>query len=284
MADFNAPITSDSYTSILSTLRQNIADIVTFLDGTTDSNLVNKTKRYNSSSEKFEKWNGSSWSNLGFHTAIDAHIALSGAGSIHETRLPGEIVAYGGGSAPTGWLLCDGTAVSRTTYAALFAIVGTNYGVGNGSTTFNLPDLRQRFPLGKAASGTGNALGATGGAIDHTHSVPNHVHAIAAHQHDMGNHTHTGGAHSHVLNDHTHKVKAHYHSADGSGATINITASGEHVHQISTQGGGSANMNFSSVYRFGRCDAGAGSTFQYGNTDFNSSGGGQGTGPTHTHP
>jgi hypothetical protein len=73
-------------------------------------------------------------------------------------------------AAPTGWLLCDGSAVSRATYAALFAVVGEVYGAGDGSTTFNLPDLRQRFPLGKAASGTGNALGATGGAIDHTHS------------------------------------------------------------------------------------------------------------------
>lgn len=83
----------------------------------------------------------------------------------------GSIIAFGGASAPTGWRLCDGTAVSRTTFAALFALVGTTYGVGNGTTTFNLPDLRQRFPLGKAASGTGSTLGGTGGAIDHTHGL-----------------------------------------------------------------------------------------------------------------
>ena len=74
-------------------------------------------------------------------------------------------------SAATGWLLCDGSAVSRTTYARLFTAIGTTYGVGDGSTTFNLPDLRQRFPLGLATSGTGNTLGGTGGAIDHTHTV-----------------------------------------------------------------------------------------------------------------
>ena len=68
------------------------------------------------------------------------------------------IVPYPGGTAPTGWLLCDDSAVSRTTYAALFAITSTTYGTGNGSTTFNVPDLRDRLPLGK---GTNNStLGA----------------------------------------------------------------------------------------------------------------------------
>lgn len=74
-------------------------------------------------------------------------------------------------TAPLGYLICDGSAVSRSTYSDLFAIIGTTYGSGNGSTTFNLPDLRQRFPLGKSASGTGNTLAGTGGAIDHVHSV-----------------------------------------------------------------------------------------------------------------
>lgn len=74
-------------------------------------------------------------------------------------------------TAPTGYLLCQGQAVSRTTYAALFAIIGTTYGVGDGSTTFNLPNLQQRFPLGKAVSGTGSTLAGTGGSIDHVHIV-----------------------------------------------------------------------------------------------------------------
>lgn len=66
----------------------------------------------------------------------------------------GSIVAFGGTSAPSGWLLCDGSAVSRTTYAALFAVIGTNFGSGDGSTTFNLPDFRGRFLRG-TDSGTG---------------------------------------------------------------------------------------------------------------------------------
>lgn len=90
----------------------------------------------------------------------------------------GVIVPYGGASPPANWLLCDGTAISRTTYAALFAVISTTFGIGDGSLTFNLPNMQQRFPLGKAASGTGSALGSTGGAIDHTHTGAAHSHAI----------------------------------------------------------------------------------------------------------
>lgn len=94
-------------------------------------------------------------------------------------------------SPPSGYLICDGSAISRTTYASLFAIIGTIWGTGDGSTTFNLPDFRQRFPLGKAASGTGNALAGTGGNIDHTHTGPSHSHTVDAH-------THTGPSHRHL--------------------------------------------------------------------------------------
>ena len=66
----------------------------------------------------------------------------------------GVILPYAGSTAPTGFLLCDGSAVSRTTYSALFAITGTAYGVGDGSTTFNVPDLRSSFPLGGGTART----------------------------------------------------------------------------------------------------------------------------------
>lgn len=64
----------------------------------------------------------------------------------------GAILPYGGSAAPSNFLLCDGTAVSRATYVTLFGVIGSSYGSGDGSTTFNLPDLRNRIPLG---SGTG---------------------------------------------------------------------------------------------------------------------------------
>jgi microcystin-dependent protein len=88
----------------------------------------------------------------------------------------GALLPFGGAAAPSGYLMCDGSVVSRTTYADLFVAIGTTFGAGDGSTTFGIPDLRQKFPLGKAASGTGNVLGGTGGAIDHTHSGGNHTH------------------------------------------------------------------------------------------------------------
>lgn len=65
----------------------------------------------------------------------------------------GSIFPFGGASAPNAaWLLCDGSNVSRTTYARLFAVIGTAYGTGDGSSTFGLPDLRDRVPLGKGAN------------------------------------------------------------------------------------------------------------------------------------
>ena len=86
----------------------------------------------------------------------------------------GVISAYGGSAAPSGWLICNGAAVSRTTYATLFAAVNTVYGAGDGSTTFNLPDITGRVIAGKEATATrltpagagidGGTLGAVGGA------------------------------------------------------------------------------------------------------------------------
>lgn len=86
-------------------------------------------------------------------------------------------------TAPTGYLLCDGTAVSRTTYNALYVLIGTSFGVGNGSTTFNLPNYLNRFPMGAGTGGT-YAIGATGGSADaivvsHTHTTPNHSHTFS---------------------------------------------------------------------------------------------------------
>lgn len=131
----------------------------------------------------------------------------------------GGLMMFVGSSAPTGWLLCDGSAVSRTTYADLFAVIGTTYGAGDGSTTFNVPDLRQRFPLGKAASGTGDALGDTGGEIDATMDL-DHVHDIG-HSHGNGSlGTSAAGSHSHTVNSHTHLYNiSHDHGSFASDAT-----------------------------------------------------------------
>lgn len=103
------------------------------------------------------------------NNAVDAtKLATAITGALVPT---GVIVPFGAAVAPSGWLFCDGSLISRATFATLFATIGTSYGVGDGVNTFQLPDLRQRFPLGLAASGTGNALGATGGSIDHVHNL-----------------------------------------------------------------------------------------------------------------
>ena len=156
---------------------------------------------------------------------------------ISELGIPvGAVQLYAGATLPTGWLWCDGTAVSRSTYATLFAAIGTAFGTGDGATTFNVPDLRQRVPLGKAASGTGSTLGSTGGAIDHTHTGPSHTHTVTS----GGGHTHTGPSHTHsVPSDgaHTHTGPSHTHSisADGTGATGAPSAT---VEVVATPAGG----------------------------------------------
>lgn len=95
---------------------------------------------------------------------------ISSGGSITGDTLPiGSITAYGKETAPANWLICDGSAVSRTSYADLFAVIGTKYGEGDGSTTFNLPNLKGRVPVGLDSSDTDfNTIGKTGGEKTHT--------------------------------------------------------------------------------------------------------------------
>jgi microcystin-dependent protein len=94
----------------------------------------------------------------------------------------GAVTAFAGATAPTNWLLCDGAAVSRTTYAALFALIGSTYGAGNGTTTFNLPNLKGRIPVGLDSTQTEfDTRGETGGAKTHTLTtaeMPSHAHGI----------------------------------------------------------------------------------------------------------
>jgi microcystin-dependent protein len=124
----------------------------------------------------------------------------------------GIIVPYGAPTPPAGWLACNGSAVSRTTYAALFSIISTNWGAGDGSTTFNLPDLRGRFPIGtgQQSGHTNFALAATGGEENHTLTIAE----LAAHAHVL-----TDPGHVHPDPGHTHSSNPHGHSAHDSGHT-----------------------------------------------------------------
>ena len=81
---------------------------------------------------------------------------ISTGGSASATTGEGKL--WFTNTAPSGWLICDGAAVSRTTYADLFAVIGTTYGAGDSSTTFNLPDFQGRAPVGKSSVGTFDTL------------------------------------------------------------------------------------------------------------------------------
>jgi microcystin-dependent protein len=114
----------------------------------------------------------------------------------------GLISPFAGSTAPTGWLNCDGAAVSRTTYAQLFTVCGTTYGSGDGSTTFNLPNLTDRIPTG---IGVKFARGEQGGSETFTLTtaqLPSHTHG-------------SGGPHTHTLSNAANTV-----TVTGGGATI----------------------------------------------------------------
>jgi len=115
----------------------------------------------------------------------DANVTTAKLATVTQQFLvpTGGIVEFAGAAAPTGWLICDGSAVSRATYSTLFSAIGTIWGSGDGSTTFNIPDRRGRVGVG-AGTGSGltsRSLAATGGEETHTlvtSEVPSHTHDV----------------------------------------------------------------------------------------------------------
>jgi len=124
-------------------------------------------------------------------TSDDAAITLSGnnATLVNIANFTGMIAPFAMTSAPTGWLTCDGTAVSRTTYSDLFTAIGTTWGSGDGTSTFNVPDLRGAFLRGTGSHGTSNMAngndfaGPSVGSFendqiqDHGHNLDNQIGA-----------------------------------------------------------------------------------------------------------
>lgn len=137
---------------------------------------------YNNSMIVQDSLSGSSTSNSPSIRAINealSGIQLRGGG---DTLPIGTIMPYTSDTIPNGWLLCDGRAVSRAEYSELFQIIGTIYGTGDGSTTFNLPNQKGKVAVGKDSTDTDfNTLGKTGGEKTHTltiNEMPSHNHHI----------------------------------------------------------------------------------------------------------
>jgi len=174
-----------------------------------------------------------------------------------QTANVGDIKQTAAVNAPAGWLLCNGAAISRTTYSALFAAIGTTYGAGDGSTTFNVPNLVGRVPVG---AGTGYALGSSGGEAAHAlvnGEMPVHSHGGktatgttgtgTTGTGTTGGGTTGGGTTGYVSNDHTHTY---------SGTTA--TQNQNHNHGFSATTAGPGGWPSYSVYA-----AGGGTNFVY---------------------
>ncbi|MCQ4043262.1 tail fiber protein [Streptantibioticus rubrisoli] len=160
--------------------------------------------------------------------------------------LVGSIVGYGGivsgnSQAPAGWLLCDGTAVSRTTYADLFQVIGTQHGGGNGTSTFNIPDYRGQFQRGvddgtgrdpdagsRTAANQGGATGDQVGSVQGISTARPTGPAFGTDDND-GAHTHPV---QHLPTDHSHPYVSGHHYAEWNDGSADTDAAGDHTHTI----------------------------------------------------
>lgn len=205
---------------------------INYLNGVTSNIQTQIDSKAPSASPSFTGVPLAPTASAGTNTTQLATTAFVGA-AVSVGMPTGAIIPFAGSTAPTGWLLCDGgsTGLLRTTYAALFAVIGTTYGSGDGSTTFNVPDLRGRVVAGKdnmggvaanritsAISGvTGTTLGAVGGS-----------QSLTSHNHTQNSHNHTQDSHNHTQNSHNHTQNGHAHSNSLNGTTT-FAADG-HTH------------------------------------------------------
>ena len=172
---------------------------------------------------------------------------------------------FAGGTPPPLWLLCDGSAVSRTTYADLFGAIGTTWGAGDGSTTFNLPDFRGRVTFGAdamggtaanrlttASMGAAAALGVVGGnelLQSHTHTDSGHTHTDSGHTHTDAGHTHTDAGHGTPLSQspHSHSDAGHNHGYSAGSSYDSSGVAGNAATTSYNQGTNGTNTGYANI-------------------------------------
>jgi microcystin-dependent protein len=226
----------------------------TFTNGTNaDANLVNANFSYLSS------WLNTnaiqpSVANFSVFPTLPSSAPTSDYQAVHKNYVDlfmpaGVITQYVGSSAPNGWRLCDGTLYngSDSTYARLWAAVGTQYG-GSGIGSFAVPDMRSRVPVGLSSETEFDTLGKKAGAKDgiqsHNHTYSGTVDGGGAHAH--GDNTGNAGSHAHTLLTQSNSVGTHGHGNTGRLAvasssntpvdqTYDTPSAGAHAHTISSQ-------------------------------------------------
>jgi microcystin-dependent protein len=157
----------------------------------------------------------------------------------------GTIKAYAAAAAPASWMLCDGSAISRSAYPQLFSLIGSTYGAGDGSTTFNLPDLRSKMivGMGQGTGLTNRVLAATGGEENHQLTIA-----------ELAQHTHVQNAHTHIQDAHYHGVGNAQGTAGGGGyqiagsvlgnwSTLSATATNQNTTATNQNTGGGTGHN-----------------------------------------
>lgn len=184
----------------------------------------------------------------------------------------GTIVQWGTNTAPANWMICDGTAISRSTYASLFQVIGTTYGSGDGSTTFNLPDLRGRVPVGKNGGSFGT-LAATGGSESVTLTaaqIPGHTHSGTTAS--AGNHTHTYSGTTNTTGAHTHQLQGS--NGGSSGVSMAVTGNTNNDFGFGPMNGARANSAGDHAHTFSGTTSDVSTTHTHTFTTDNGTGGG----------
>lgn len=177
--------TSTMYVTSGWTLNGSAGMVVTFRCAAGSDRHVQYFHYVNSNTTWKRSWYSSGWI---------AWEKVMNYGDVQYMGITGEVRMWAAAAAPTGWMLCEGGAISRTTYATLFGLIGTNYGSGDGSTTFNVPDFRGRVPAGFDSTQTEfNTRGKTGGEKTHTLTTAE----MPSHNHQVGVDTTNGWAGSH---------------------------------------------------------------------------------------